>query len=504
MNRSDAKPWAAHLPRGMNSSTIDVLAGESLPRAWVANWACDPRAIVALLPDGARLSAEELEDRSRQVAGRLSSVGLTPGDRVILSASASFDLLVAYVALQRLGVVIVPMNTAYGAEEIAHIVRNTSPVAGIVDDQVRGDLIRKATEGSLRVFGCDVATPTYEEPIIDQADRSSPALICHTSGTTGLPKGAVLTSGNLLASAEAVRLAWRWTPEDRLALTLPLFHLHGLGVGLNGTLLAGASVILFDHFDVNTLAEPLTRLSATLFFGVPTMYHRLVASETACAAVRPLRLCVSGSAPLPPDLHARFLEATGQAILERYGMTETVMNLSNPYEGERRSGTVGFPLPGVEMRLSGGTDGEIQLRGPNVFLGYWQQPEATAETFTADGWFRSGDLGAIDADGYVHIVGRSKELIISGGYNVYPLEVEDVLRRHLSVEDVAVIGVPSDEWGETVTAVVVANGAIRPQDLLDFAAARLAPYKRPRAVRFVQELPRNALGKVLRDELAAT
>jgi malonyl-CoA/methylmalonyl-CoA synthetase len=505
MTRSEPMQWTAHLPAGTEPSGVDVLAGESLPRAWVANWARDPSAIVALLPDGSRLGAAELEDRSRMVAGRLASLGLVPGDRVILSASASLELLVSYVALHRLGTVIVPMNSSYGPQEIAHIVTNTSPKAAIVDDSHRGELIRQAAgNDTLPVLGCDVAVPTYKEPITDLANRSTPALICHTSGTTGVPKGAVLSSGNLLASAEAIRIAWRWTPEDRLALTLPLFHLHGLGVGLNGTLLAGASVILLDHFDANSLAEQLTKHSATLFFGVPTMYHRLVQSDSASAALRALRLCVSGSAPLPSDLHRAFLVATGQAILERYGMTETVMNLSNPYDGERRAGTVGFPLPGVDMRLSEGTEGEIQLRGPNVFEGYWARPEATAEVFTADGWFRSGDLGAIDDEGYVHIVGRSKELIISGGYNVYPREVEDVLRAHLSVADVAVIGAPSEEWGETVTALVVANGAVSPQDLLDFAASRLAPYKRPRAIRFVHELPRNALGKVVRDQLAAT
>jgi malonyl-CoA/methylmalonyl-CoA synthetase len=283
-----------------------------------------------------------------------------------------------------------------------------------------------------------------------------------------------------------------------------LFHLHGLGVGINGTLLAGASAILLGQFDAESIADPLTRLSATMFFGVPTMYHRLARLRPACDAFRTLRLCVSGSAPLPSELHQAFSTATGQAILERYGMTETVMNLSNPYEGERRPGTVGFPLPGVEMRLSEGTEGEIQLRGPNVFAGYWRQPEATLDAFAEDRWFKSGDLGAIDEAGYVRIVGRSKELIISGGYNVYPREVEDVLRAHGGVADVAVIGVPSEEWGERVTAVVVANGSAHPEDLLEFAAARLAPYKRPRSIRFVDELPRNALGKVIRDQLAAS
>lgn len=501
MTDSELRPWTDHLPQGTDGSRVDVLAKESLPKAWVANWAQDPRAVVALLPDGSLMRAAELEERSRQVAGRLASVGVNPGDRVILSASASFDLLVAYVALHRLGAIVVPMNTAYRADEISHIVKNTTPVLAIVDDKDRGETIRSASAaGSLKVFGCDPAINTFEDALLDAADRSTPALIGHTSGTTGVPKGAVLTSGNLLASAEAIRIAWRWTPEDRLALALPLFHLHGLGVGINGTLVAGASVVLLGQFDADRIGES----PATMFFGVPTMYHRLVRSVSACEALRAFRLCVSGSAPLPTDLHRAFWVATGHTILERYGMTETVMNLSNPYEGERRPGTVGFPLPGVEMRLSAGAEGEIQLRGPNVFSGYWRQPEARLDAFTEDGWFKSGDLGDIDEEGYVRIVGRSKELIISGGYNVYPREVEDVLRAHGGVTDVAVIGVASEEWGETVTAVVVANGPSDPQEILDFAAARLAPYKRPRAIRFVDELPRNALGKVLRDQLTAS
>jgi malonyl-CoA/methylmalonyl-CoA synthetase len=275
---------------------------------------------------------------------------------------------------------------------------------------------------------------------------------------------------------------------------------HGLGVGLHGTLLCGGSAVLLPRFEADAVLDAAREHDATLFFGVPTMYARLAASPRASELSR-LRLCVSGSAPLPASLHDELSTRAGVRVLERYGMTETIMNVSNPYEGERRAGTVGFPLPGVEVRLAVDT-GEILLRGPNVFPGYWQRPAATAESFTDDGWFRSGDVGAEDPDGYLRIVGRAKELIISGGYNVYPREVEDVLLEHPGVREVAVVGEPSDEWGERVVAVVVvAATPPDPDELLAFAAEQLAPYKRPRAVRFVDALPRNALGKVVRSEL---
>ncbi|MCU1451912.1 MAG: AMP-binding protein [Acidimicrobiales bacterium] len=497
--------WSRHLPADTDPATVDLLVEESLPRAWRARWAEDPRAVVALTPAGHKLTAAQLDERSAVVAGRLARAGLEPGDRVIVSALASLDLVVAYVAALRMRLIVVPMNTAYGAGEIRHIVASTTPKAAVVDDRARGDLLRAASPGPLMILGPDVALPGGPPPALDLADRGTPTLICLTSGTTGAPKGAVLSSGNLLASAEAVRLAWRWAPDDRLALMLPLFHMHGLGVGLHGTLLAGASAVLVGSFDTAALDHAIAEQSASMFFGVPTMYHRIAQSPVLGTLGR-LRLCVSGSAPLSAELHRRVADASGQRILERYGMTETVMNLSNPYDGERRPGTVGIPLPGVEMRLEHADDdptgpGEIQLRGPNVFAGYLNDPEATAATFTADGWFRTGDIGELDDDGYVSIVGRSKELIISGGYNVYPREIEDVLRTHPAVDDVAVVGTRSDEWGETVTAVVVAHDQVTADELTSFAARHLAPFKRPRVVRFVDELPRNALGKVLRNEL---
>jgi malonyl-CoA/methylmalonyl-CoA synthetase len=310
----------------------------------------------------------------------------------------------------------------------------------------------------------------------------------------------MLSHGNTLASCEALRLAWRWTAADRLVLALPLFHVHGLGVGLHGTLLCGGSTVLLPRFGADAVLDAARDHEATLFFGVPTMYARLAASPRAAELAR-LRLCVSGSAPLPPSVHDDLVARARVRVLERYGMTETIMNVSNPYDGERRAGTVGFPLPGVEVRLEE-PSGEILLRGPNVFPGYWQQPDATRHAFNEDGWFRSGDVGAHDPDGYLRIVGRAKELIISGGFNVYPREVEDVLLEHPAVAEVAVVGEPSDEWGETVVAVVVpAGNDVDTDAVLAFAAEQLAPYKRPRRIRVVDALPRNALGKVVRADL---
>jgi malonyl-CoA/methylmalonyl-CoA synthetase len=280
-------------------------------------------------------------------------------------------------------------------------------------------------------------------------------------------------------------------------LALPLFHVHGLAVGLHGTLLAGASAVLRPRFDADDVLDSVRAHQATLFFGVPTMYAKLAASPRL-SELAALRLAVSGSAPLPQELFATVAERGGQRILERYGMSETLMNVSNPYDGERRPGTVGFPLPGVELRLADDTD-EVLLRGPNVMREYWNRPDATAEAFDGD-WFRSGDLGALDDDGYLRIVGRRKELIISGGYNVHPREVEDVLRRHPGVADAAVVGVPDPMWGERVTAFVEGSG-VSESELLELAATQLAPYKRPKSVVLVEALPRNALGKVVKGEL---
>lgn len=493
--------WARHLPERMPPEAVDLGAHGSLASAWVEAWSDRSRETV-LHHGGRWITADELEERSRRVAGRLHGAGLERGSRVVVSCAPSAEFVIAYAAAVRLGLVAVPVNGAYRQREVGHIVRDCRPRAAIVDDPERGGWIRDASVDDVVVVGPDVDLADADPPELDASGADDLVLVAYTSGTTGAPKGAMLSHGNALASARAVSLAWRWTAEDRLVLALPLFHMHGLGVGLHGTLLTGASAVLLDRFDADLVLDAAVRHGATLFFGVPTMYARLAASRRA-DELGVLRLCVSGSAPLPAALHEQIAAASGQRILERYGMTETFMNVSNPHDGERRPGTVGFPLPGVEVRIASGDAcgvGEIELRGPNVFRGYWQRPEASAEAFTTDGWFRSGDLGRFDEDGYLRIEGRSKELIITGGYNVYPREVEDVLRSHPDVEDAAVVGVPSDEWGETVTAFVVADG-VDAAALVEHAAAELARYKVPRAVHVVDELPRNALGKVLKQEL---
>jgi acyl-CoA synthetase (AMP-forming)/AMP-acid ligase II len=311
-------------------------------------------------------------------------------------------------------------------------------------------------------------SPRAPAPELDAAGPGDPAMVMCTSGTTGAAKGAALSHQNLLAGAESARLAWGWTPEDRLILALPLCHIHGLGVGLHGALLSGGSAELQDRFDVESVLGAATD-GATMFFGVPTMYERLAEAE-GVARLGALRLCVSGSAPLNADLHARFAERSGQVVLERYGMTETLVLVSNPLNGERRAGTVGFPLPGVDLRLDEET-GEILVRGPSVFAGYRDLPDVNATAFT-DGWFRTGDIGEVDG-GYLRIVGRAKELIITGGYNVYPREVEDVLRAFAGVRDAAVVGTPSDEWGETVTAYVEGSAQLDLDALSVWAAGEL-------------------------------
>ena len=503
---TEATPgWAVHLPRppdGGVRTPPGPPSGATLPQVWAARFEDAPDRPVLWEERRGWVRAGDLDLTGRRVAARLAGTGLRPGDRILMSAATSAELVEAHVAALRLGLVVVPANTAYREREIAHIVLDAAPRAAVVDDPDRAAWIRRASPGTL-VVGPDVDLPTGAgpAPVLDLAGPDDPAVIGYTSGTTGAPKGAVLSHANLLASSESVRIAWRWTADDRLVLALPLFHIHGLGVGLHGTLLAGASAVLLPRFDPDAVLDAAAAHDATLFFGVPTMYARLGASPRLGELGR-LRLCVSGSAPLPPAVFDRLADGSGQRVLERYGMTETGMNVSNPYDGERRPGTVGFPLPGVELRLA--ERGEIQLRGPNVFGGYWRRPEATAAAFTADGWFRTGDIGEHDADGYLRLVGRARELIITGGLNVYPREVEEVLLEHPAVAEVAVAGVTDAEWGEIVTAWVVPSRPAAPPaaaDLTGFAAERLARFKCPRHVVFVDALPRNALGKVLRHQL---
>jgi malonyl-CoA/methylmalonyl-CoA synthetase len=491
-------PWAAHLPPGMQPDDVDLLADGSLMACILRRWSERSSARQLQGEDGEWLSACELEALTRDAAQRLHGAGLERGDRFMLSGPTSVDLVIAYLGALRAGLVVVPVNPAYTMTEVTRIVRDARPTAAAVAAPELAGWIRQASEEPVRLLEPELALPAVDGGEIDTVGTDDPALLIYTSGTTGRPKGALLSHGNLLASAGAVNLAWRWTPEDRLLLTLPLFHVHGLGVGLNGSLCAGAEIVLRPKFDPADVAERCREGCVSLFFGVPTMYQRLVESESI-GELAGLRLLVSGSAPLAAALAERIADRAGQLPLERYGMTETVMLTSNPCDGERKPGTVGFALPGVELRLD--PDKEVQVRGPNVISGYYQRPEATAEAYIDDGWFRTGDLGEFDSDGYLTLVGRSKELIISGGYNVYPREVEEALVTHPDVREVAVIGRPSERWGEEVTAVVVAERAVDEETLRAYAAEALAPYKVPKRIEFADELPRNAMGKLVRGEL---
>ena len=487
--------WAVHLPGGRD---VDLVEGGSLPGRWRRRWSATGAFPQLQDVDGTWISSLELEERTRAEAQSLLGSGLQAGDRFLLSAESSASLVVAYVAALRAGLIVVPVNAGYTEVEVARIVRDARPSAAVVDDDERAGWIRSASDQAIDVRGIDLDLPPGPDAVLDAAATDDGALLVYTSGTTGRPKGALLTHGNLLSSATGVNAAWRWQPDDRLLLTLPLFHLHGLGVGLNGSLCAGSSIVLRPKFDLDDVVARCAGKGVSLFFGVPAMYQRVAAAGRA-DALRGLRLLVSGSAPLAPSIAEAIEQGAGQIPLERYGMTETVMLTGNPYDGPRKPGTVGFPFPGVELRLADG--GEVEVTGPMVIDGYYEQPDATADSFTSDGWFRTGDLGEFDEDGYLRLIGRSKDLIITGGYNVHPREVEEALLTHPSVREVAVVGRASERWGEEVTAVVVAEGASDADELKAHAANALAAYKLPKRIEFVDELPKNALGKVLRNEL---
>jgi malonyl-CoA/methylmalonyl-CoA synthetase len=497
-----APGWEIHLPAGSNGKP-DLLADGSLPARWRRRWSERPSWPQLRDTDGRWLWSSELEERSRLIASRLVSAGLEPGERVLVGGPSSAELVLCYMGALRARLTIVPVNPAYTGPEVARILADARPAAALLGDDRLAHWARQHSPAPAQLAGLDAqlgGESACRARELDRAQANDTALLIYTSGTTGAPKGVPLSHANLLASLSAVALAWRWSTDDHLLLALPLFHVHGLGVGIFGALCAGSSVELRPRFAVEDVLARCADGEVTLLFGVPTMYARLAASGRARELAR-LRLLVSGSAPLPASLAREIAAATGQMPLERYGMTETVMLSSNPYEGERRPGTVGFALPEVRLRLA--DDGEIQARGPNVISGYYRQPRANTAAFTSDGWFRTGDLGALDEDGYLRIIGRSKELIITGGYNVYPREVEERLLEHPAVRDVAVAGRPSSEWGEEVTAFVVAGEPVSAEELRSHAAAGLAPYKVPKRIEFVDELPRNAMGKVVREQLVA-
>ncbi|MCW5979829.1 MAG: AMP-binding protein [Bryobacteraceae bacterium] len=449
---------------------------------------------------GLQCSFGELDLRSNRLANLLAAEGFESGDRIAVYLENSIEFIDIYLASIKLGLLFTPINILYRDREIDHILRDAEPrrlIAGRNSPALenRDALVAEDLAEAARRFSSDFTPCSLK--------RASPACLVYTSGTTGRPKGAILTHGNFAANARTLIDAWRLAPDDRLLLALPLFHVHGLGNGLHTWLALGYRTRLLDRFRKETIIQEFLDFRPTVFFGVPTMYERLLDAnpDTARSIGQAARLFVSGSAPLPARTFERFRELYGHAILERYGMTETLMNISNPYDGERRPGTVGLPLPGVAVRLQ---DGEILVKGDNIFAGYWRQPEATAAAFTEDGWFRTGDVATRSEDGYYTLEGRRTELIITGGFNVYPREIEEFLREQPGVADAAVIGVPHAIKGEAPAAFIV----LRPGATADAAElqtrcrAHMASFKVPIVFTCVDRLPRNALGKIQRHLLA--
>jgi malonyl-CoA/methylmalonyl-CoA synthetase len=459
-------------------------------------------------------------DLSGSIAVVLAGAGVKPGDRVAVQVEKSVEALMLYLACLRAGAVYLPLNTAYTLAELDYFIGDAEPRLVVCSPGAEAGVGEVAAAHGARLETLDEhggGSLTKKAAGINQGfadvDRGGEdlAAILYTSGTTGRSKGAMLTHDNLLSNALTLKDYWRFSAGDRLIHALPIFHTHGLFVATNTILVAGASMLFLPKFEPDRILALMGR--ATAMMGVPTFYVRLLQHPGLTReAAAGMRLFVSGSAPLLAETHRAFRERTGHAILERYGMTETNMNTSNPYDGDRIAGTVGFPLPGVELRIVDPETAEpmpreatgmIEVRGPNVFKGYWRMPEKTRAEFRDDGFFITGDLGRIDGRGYVSIVGRGKDLVISGGYNIYPKEVEGEIDQLPGVVESAVIGVPHPDFGESVTAVVVREHGAEIDETAVIAAlgSRLARYKQPKRVIFVEELPRNAMGKVQKNVL---
>ena len=497
----------------MSNHLYDALAASASDRS---------KALIELA-DGKRVSYGEMFDLVERLASHLVRRGVVPGDRVAVQVEKSWQNLALYLACLRAGAVFLPLNTAYQLAEIHYFLGDAEPSFVVCRPESEKSVralcqeLGKATVESLGISGDgSLLKAAADAPIVPAAARGPDdlAAILYTSGTTGRSKGAMLTHENLLSNAQALKDYWRFSEKDALLHALPIFHTHGLFVACNVTLLSGASMIFLSRFDANEVMRLLPK--ATSMMAVPTFYVRLLDHAALSRdTTKHIRLFTSGSAPLLAETHRAFFERTGHAILERYGMTETNMNTSNPYDGDRVAGTVGFPLPGVEVRvvhaetaepLPQGEVGILEVRGPNVFHGYWRMPEKTKAEFRPDGFFITGDVAKIDERGYVHIVGRAKDLVITGGYNVYPKEVETELDAIPGVAESAVIGVPHPAFGEGVTAVVVTEkGAkLSEDDVIEALAERLAKFKQPKRVFFVEELPRNTMGKVQKNVLRET
>ena len=472
------------------------------------------------LLDGQMVTHQDFLATSARIANVTTQIALAPGDRVAVQVEKSPEALALYAACAQAGLVFLPLNTAYTVDELSYFIENSGASLIVCDGkseeklgEVAGSLGARVETLNADGSGSLMDRAREMPERFDTVDRQGEdlAAFLYTSGTTGRSKGAMLTQNNLLSNARTLAEIWRFTAEDVLLHALPIFHTHGLFVATNVTLAAGGSMNFMPKFDLDEIIAWLPE--ATTMMGVPTFYTRLLDDErfTRDLAAH-MRLFVSGSAPLLAETHVQFEERTGHRILERYGMTETNMNTSNPYDGERRAGTVGFPLPGVELKITNpetgetlpdGEVGQIEVRGPNVFKGYWQMPEKTAAELREDGFFITGDLGKIDEDGYVHIVGRNKDLIISGGYNIYPKEIELVLDDQPGVLESAVIGVPHPDFGETVLGVIVPEKGASPdmEAMMDAVRQSLARFKHPRKLVVLEELPRNTMGKVQKNIL---
>jgi malonyl-CoA/methylmalonyl-CoA synthetase len=510
--RRAAAAWRIHLGHDVPADELRRELGEgSLAAAFHATASRHPDR-PALAVDGAAVTHGELDGRAARVAGWLTAAGVRGGDPVVVSGPNSLALVVAYVGALRAGAVVVLANPMLTEVELRHLVSDSSAVLALAAGEALSRLDHIARSVSTLRAAVDIDALEREaaanRPVDPVAAASEDvALLAYTSGTTGKPKAVPLTHRNLLSSIRAVMLAWRWSEGDVLVHALPLSHQHGLG-GVHAALLSGSRAVIHRKFDAGAVCDAIRTERATVLFGVPAIYERLVAADGADRpALATLRLLVSGSAPLSPLLAERVADVAGQVPLERYGTTESGLDVSNPYDGRRRPGTVGLPLPGVELAIVDddgtpagiGQTGEIVLRGPQVFAGYRGDDQATAAAFHAGGWFRTGDIGRLDpSDRYLEITGRAKDLIITGGMNVYPREVELALELSPDVSCAAVVGVASERWGEEVVAAVVprARRTIDPDALDGFVRSRLAPYKCPKRFVVVDELPVNAMGKV--------
>ncbi len=460
---------------------------------------------VALEFQGREFTFGEIESRSNRLAHALVARGMRTGDRLCVYLVNSVEMIDVYLACVKLGVIFVPINILYREREMAHILADAAPRALVTDaDLVVSAEIWRPADLSAEAAGL----PDLRPGVV--LDGDAPAGIIYTSGTTGTAKGAVLTHNNFSANAVNLLACWEIRESDRFLLALPLFHVHGLGNGLHCWLASGCRMRLLERFEHQTAADVFVEFRPTLFFGVPTVYVRLLgfAKDVAHEIGGFMRLFVSGSAPLPAQVFEEFEALFGHRILERYGMSETIMNISNPYWGERRAGTIGFPLPGVSAKLmdpalepvAQGETGEVYLKGPNIFAGYWGRPEATKDAFV-EGWFRTGDLGTISADGYFTLCGRKSDLIISGGFNIYPREIEEFLQEHSAVAEAAVVARPDKLRGEVPVAYVALLAPVEVAELAALCREKLASFKVPREFVVVEKLPRNAMGKLQKNLL---